>query len=60
VHNGKQSNGKRIANAIDLPLANGQQNDAPSQSQGSNEPIASSNEDVSAAPTAKPHRKLKS
>jgi uncharacterized protein YdaU (DUF1376 family) len=49
-----QMNGKRIANAIDLPLANGQQIDAPSPSPGSNEPIASSNEDVSAEPTAKP------
>jgi hypothetical protein len=35
-------------------LANGQQIDAPSQSQGSNEPIASSNEDVSAEPTDPP------
>ena len=45
--NGKQKDGKVIANAIDLPLANGQQNDAPSPSQGSNEPIASTNVDVS-------------
>lgn len=52
--NGTKSNGKKIANAIDLPKANAQQNDAPSQSQGSNEPIASSNEDVSAEPTDKP------
>lgn len=46
----KQSSGKRIANAIDLPLANGQQNDGPSQSHtsSSEEVIASSNEDVSA------------
>lgn len=44
----KQKNGKRIANAIDLPLANGQQIDAPSPSHGSYEPIASSNEEVSA------------
>ena len=42
-----QRNGKPIANAIALPKANGQQNDAPSQSQGSNEPIASTNVDVS-------------
>lgn len=47
-------NGKRMANAIDLPMANGKQIDAPSQSQGSYEPIASSNEDVSAEPTDKP------
>lgn len=52
--NHKPKNGKRMANAIALPMANGQQNDAPSPSHGSNEPIASSNEDVSAAPTAKP------
>lgn len=46
----RQTDGKRIANAIDLPLANAQQNDAPSPSpsHGSNEPVASSNEDVSA------------
>jgi uncharacterized protein YdaU (DUF1376 family) len=49
-HNGKQGGGKRIANAIDLPMANGQQNDAPSPSQGSNEPIVSSNEDKAAEP----------
>jgi len=42
-----QRNSKPIANAMDLPKANGQQNDAPSQSQGSNEPIASTNVDVS-------------
>jgi uncharacterized protein YdaU (DUF1376 family) len=53
-HSGKQNNGKAIANAIPLPIANGQQIDAPSQSHGSNEPIASSNEDVSAEPTVKP------
>ena len=46
--------GKRIANAIDLPLANGKQNDAPSQSQGSNEPIASTNVDGSAEPPLTP------
>jgi uncharacterized protein YdaU (DUF1376 family) len=51
---GKQKNGKAIANANGLPVANGQQIDAPSQLQGSNEPIASSNEDVSAGPTDKP------
>lgn len=51
---GKQKSGKRIANAINLPLANGQQNDAPSPSQGSNEPIASTNVDVSAEPTDRP------
>jgi uncharacterized protein YdaU (DUF1376 family) len=50
----KQANGKAIANAIGLPVANGQQIDAPSQSQGSNEPIESSNEDLSVEPTAKP------
>jgi uncharacterized protein YdaU (DUF1376 family) len=52
----KQKNGKRIANAIDLPLANGQQNDAPSPSPSSSseELIASTNVDVSAEPTAKP------
>lgn len=50
----KPKNGKRIANAIDLPLANGQQNDAPSQSHSSIELIASSNEDVSAEPTEPP------
>ena len=44
----KQKNGKQIANAIAEPLANGQQNDAPSPSQGSNEPIAPSDEGVSA------------
>lgn len=49
-----QANGKPIANAIPLPLANGQQNDAPSQSHSSNELIASSNEDVSVAPTNQP------
>lgn len=49
-----QKNGKAVANGIGLPLANGQQNDAPSQSQGSNEPIASTNVDVSAEPTDKP------
>jgi uncharacterized protein YdaU (DUF1376 family) len=49
--NHKPKNGKPMANAIAEPLANGQQIDAPSQSQGSNEPIASSNEDVSAGPT---------
>ncbi len=51
---GKDS--KRIANANGLPMANGHQNDGPSQSQsqGSNEPIASSNEDVSAEPPPKP------
>lgn len=43
-----QKNGKKIANAIDLPMANGQQIDAPSPSQGSYEPIAPSNEGVSA------------
>lgn len=53
-HTAKQTNGKRIANAIDLPMANGQQNDAPSPSQGSNEPIASTDVDVSAEPTTKP------
>ena len=42
-----QRNSKPIANAIALPKANVQQNDAPSQSQGSNEPIASTNVDVS-------------
>ncbi|MBA3670274.1 MAG: YdaU family protein [Sphingomonas sp.] len=52
--NGSPKNGKAIANAINLPLANGQQNDAPSQSQCSNEHIASSNEDVSVEPTAQP------
>lgn len=52
--NHKPKNGKRIANAIDLPLANGQQNDAPSQSHSSIELIASSNEDVSAEPTEQP------
>lgn len=50
----KHKNSKAIANAIDLPLANGQQIDAPSQSQGSNEPIASTNVDVSAEPTDEP------
>jgi uncharacterized protein YdaU (DUF1376 family) len=50
----KPKNGKRIANAIGLPLANGQQNDAPSQSHSSIELIASSNEDVSAEPTDQP------
>jgi uncharacterized protein YdaU (DUF1376 family) len=50
----KPKNGKRIANAIGLPLANGQQNDAPSQSHSSIELIASSNEDVSAEPTEPP------
>jgi uncharacterized protein YdaU (DUF1376 family) len=49
-HSGKQRDGKRIANAMAEPLANAKQIDAPSQSQGSNEPIASSNEDVSAEP----------
>lgn len=44
----KQKNGKPIANAMNLPVANGQQNDAPSPSQGSNEPIASTDVDVSA------------
>jgi uncharacterized protein YdaU (DUF1376 family) len=55
-HNGKQSNGKRIANAIDLPLANVQQNDAPSPSPSSSseELIASTNVDESVAPTPKP------
>jgi uncharacterized protein YdaU (DUF1376 family) len=53
-HNGKQKNGKAIAKAIGSPLANGQQNDAPSPSQGSNEPIESSNEDLSAEPTDEP------
>lgn len=52
--NHQQKNGKPIANAISLPLAKRQQNDAPSQSQGSNEPIASSNEDVSVEPTPPP------
>lgn len=44
-----QSDDKRIANAIDLPKANGQQNDTPSQSHTSSdeEVIASSNEEVS-------------
>jgi uncharacterized protein YdaU (DUF1376 family) len=41
--NGRQGNGKKIANAIDLPKANGQQNDRPSPS-----PISS------AEPTEKP------
>lgn len=49
-----QKNGKRIANAIDLPLANGQQTDAPSPSHSSNELIESSNEDLSAEPTGQP------
>jgi uncharacterized protein YdaU (DUF1376 family) len=51
-----QSNGKRIANAIALPMANGQQNDAPSQSHSSSseELIASTTVDVSAGPTDKP------
>jgi uncharacterized protein YdaU (DUF1376 family) len=46
---GGQRDSKPIANAIDLPMANGQQNDAPSQSHiGSSEPIiGSSNEDSS-------------
>lgn len=45
----KQKNGKRMANAIDLPLANGQQNDAPSQSHiSSSEEIVSPNGDLSA------------
>jgi uncharacterized protein YdaU (DUF1376 family) len=53
---GKQKNGKRIANAIGLPLANGQQNDGPSQSHSSSseELIESSYEDLSAGPTSKP------
>jgi len=51
-----QNHSKRIANANGLPSANGQQNDGPSQSHSSSneELIASSNEDVSAEPTAKP------
>jgi uncharacterized protein YdaU (DUF1376 family) len=40
-------NGKRIANANDLPKQTQRQNDAPSPSHGSNEPIESSNEDLS-------------
>lgn len=52
---GKQKNGKRIANANDLPLANGQQNDAPSQSHTcSSEQVVSPNGDSSAEPTDKP------
>jgi uncharacterized protein YdaU (DUF1376 family) len=51
-----QKNGKRIANAIDLPLANGKQIDgpSPSPSSSSEELITSSDEDVSAEPTAGP------
>ncbi len=49
-----QKNGKPIANAMAEPLANGQQIDAPSPSHGSNEPIESSNEDLSAEPTDDP------
>jgi uncharacterized protein YdaU (DUF1376 family) len=45
----KQTDGKRIANAIDLPLANGQQIDAPSQSHTcSVEQVRSPNGDSSA------------
>jgi uncharacterized protein YdaU (DUF1376 family) len=45
----KQMNGKPIANAIDLPLANGQQIDAPSQSHTcSSEQVESPNGDLSA------------
>jgi uncharacterized protein YdaU (DUF1376 family) len=52
----ERKNGKRIANAIDLPLANGRQIDAPSQSHSSSseELIASTTVDVSAEPTDKP------
>lgn len=46
-HPDDELNGKRMANAIAEPLANGQQIDAPSPSHGSNEPIASTNVDVS-------------
>jgi uncharacterized protein YdaU (DUF1376 family) len=51
---GGQRDSKPIANAIDLPMANGQQNDAPSQSHiGSSEPIiGSSNEDSSSGDDA--------
>lgn len=52
---GKQNGSKRIANANDLPLANGQQNDAPSQSHTcSSEQVVSPNGDSSAEPTDKP------
>jgi uncharacterized protein YdaU (DUF1376 family) len=56
---GKQSNGTSIANAMQLAKANGQQIDAPSPSHSSSneELIASSNEDVSAEPTADPPEK---
>ncbi len=47
-----QKDSKRIANANGLPMANGQQNDAPSQSQSQEE--ESPNGDVSVEPTPKP------
>lgn len=51
----KQTDSKPIANAIDLPLTNGRQIDAPSQSHTcSSEQVISSNEDSSAEPTDKP------
>jgi uncharacterized protein YdaU (DUF1376 family) len=50
----KQTHGKRIANAIDLPKQTQRQNDAPSPSHGSSEPIVSTNVDMSAEPTDRP------